>query len=214
MESCQTRPDFLYDAYQAAIYIDGPPHDYADRQARDRQQAEAMEDYGYTVIRFGHADDWGQIAARYPHIFGAAQTMPVALPGESGGATGTALELELFDAQWHALLRELAQELGSSIIEPGGDAALGGRVVGRYFAQVTLHRGLLRLIDAAEPDLERIKEAVTGAGYIPVVVSHEQWLDAVQGIVRSVAGAVNGSADEVSFFIAIQKLTIETGAAC
>ena len=72
MEACQTRPDFLYEDYQAAIYIDGPPHDYADRQARDLQQSEAMEDYGYTVIRFGHADDWGQIAARYRELYAAA----------------------------------------------------------------------------------------------------------------------------------------------
>jgi len=42
------------------------------------------------------------------------------------------------------------------------------------------------MIDAAEPDLERIKAAVTGAGHMPVVVTHEQWPEAVQGIVRMV----------------------------
>src|SRR5207244_7033305 len=55
------------------------------------------EDYGYTVIRFGHADDWGQIAARYPHIFGVAQTMQAAASREPGKATGAELDLELFD---------------------------------------------------------------------------------------------------------------------
>src|SRR5262249_40256947 len=140
--------------------------------------------YGYTVIRFGHADDWAHIAVRYPHIFGAAQTGHVTLPREPVRATDTALDLDLFEIQWHKLLRELVQELGSSIIEPGGDVALGGRVVGCYFAQVMLRRGTLRLIDAAEPDLERIKEAVTGAGHVPVVVAHEQWPEAVQGIVQ------------------------------
>jgi hypothetical protein len=142
-----------------------------------------MEDYGYTVIRFSHTDDWEQVAARYPHIFGAAQTGHVMSPHEPVKATDTGLDLDLFEAQWHALLRGLAQELGSSIIEPGGDVALGGRVVGRYLAQVTLRRDTLWLIDAAEPDLERIKEAVTGDGHVPVVVSHEQWPEAVQGIV-------------------------------
>src|SRR5207244_4429088 len=117
VEACQTRPDFLYEDYQAAIYIDGPPHDYADSQARDLQQTEAMEDYGYTVIRFGHADDWAYIAARYPHIFGAAQTGHMMSPHEPGETTGTELDPDLFEAQWHELLRELAQELGSSIIE-------------------------------------------------------------------------------------------------
>ena len=46
-----------------AIYVDGPPHDYPDRQARDRQQTTSMEDAGWTVIRFGHAGDWVEIVA-------------------------------------------------------------------------------------------------------------------------------------------------------
>jgi hypothetical protein len=112
------------------------------------------------------------------------QTGHVTLPHEPIKATDTELDLDLFEVQWHELLRELAQELGSNIIEPGGDVALDGRVVGRYFAQVTLRRGTLRLIDAAEPDLERIKETVTCDGHIPVVVAHEQWPEAVQGIVQ------------------------------
>jgi hypothetical protein len=29
-----------------------------------------MEDFGYTVIRFGHDDDWTEIINRYPHVFG------------------------------------------------------------------------------------------------------------------------------------------------
>jgi very-short-patch-repair endonuclease len=184
VESCQTRPDFLYDDYQAAIYIDGPPHDYADRQARDRQQTEAMEDYGYTVIRFGHADDWEPIAARYPHIFGTLQTRQVAAAREPSNATNAELELDLFDTQWHTLLCELARALNSAVIEPGGDVALGGRVVGRYFAQIVLHRGTLKLIDAAESDIERIKEAITSGGHTPYVVAPEQWPEVVQGIVQ------------------------------
>ena len=136
------------------------------------------------LIRFGHADDWGQIAARYPHIFGVAQTMQAASPREPGKATGTELDLELFDEKWHALLHELAQELSSGMIEPGGDVALGGRVVGRYFAQVTLRRSRPWLVDAAEPYIERIKEAITGAGHGPVVVAHEQWPEAVQDILQ------------------------------
>ena len=70
IESCQTRPDFLYDACHAAIYVDGPPHDYAERTKRDATQTSAMEDYGYTVIRFHHAEDWEKVIAHYPHVFG------------------------------------------------------------------------------------------------------------------------------------------------
>lgn len=68
--ACQTRPDFLYEAEQVAVYIDGPHHAYAERHARDVQQTEDMIDRGYTVIRFGLADDWGAIIGKYPNVFG------------------------------------------------------------------------------------------------------------------------------------------------
>jgi ATP-dependent helicase YprA (DUF1998 family) len=67
---CRTRPDFLYREQQVAIYVDGPPHDYPDRQERDRQQTNCMEDVGWTVIRFDHRDDWGSIVRRFPGVFG------------------------------------------------------------------------------------------------------------------------------------------------
>ncbi len=70
IESCSTRPDFLYEDSLTAIYIDGPYHSFADRQARDRLQTESMEDFGYTVIRFGNEDNWSEIVNRYPHVFG------------------------------------------------------------------------------------------------------------------------------------------------
>jgi very-short-patch-repair endonuclease len=70
IEACKTRPDFFYEAAQAAIYIDGPPHDYPERRARDAVQTECMEDHGYLVIRFGHHDDWAATIGQYPHIFG------------------------------------------------------------------------------------------------------------------------------------------------
>ena len=70
IKACGTKPDFLYDESSAAIYIDGPPHDFPDRQKRDELTTEQMRDYGYTVIRFRHFDDWQEIVARYPSIFG------------------------------------------------------------------------------------------------------------------------------------------------
>jgi very-short-patch-repair endonuclease len=70
IESCRTQPDFLYEDCQAAIYIDGPIHEFPDRHARDTEKAEALEDHGYTVIRFHHDDDWAQRISRYPHVFG------------------------------------------------------------------------------------------------------------------------------------------------
>jgi len=68
--ACQTKPDFFYQESQSAIYVDGPPHDFPERQDRDTQQTECMEDNGYTVIRFHHADDWVKKIERFPHVFG------------------------------------------------------------------------------------------------------------------------------------------------
>ena len=70
MEICQTRPDFLYQDKQVAVFIDGPPHDYSERAERDHQQTECMEDHGWTVIRFGHNDNWDNIISENPNIFG------------------------------------------------------------------------------------------------------------------------------------------------
>lgn len=70
IEECHTRPDFLYRSQQVAIYVDGPPHDFPDRQQRDAAQRAALEDRGYTVIRFGHNDDWASIVAAHRDVFG------------------------------------------------------------------------------------------------------------------------------------------------
>ncbi|WP_058307349.1 DEAD/DEAH box helicase [Gracilibacillus massiliensis] len=70
IESCQTRPDFLYEDQFVVVYIDGPYHDFPERQTRDINQTECLEDLGYTVIRFGHQDDWAEIVERYSYIFG------------------------------------------------------------------------------------------------------------------------------------------------
>jgi ATP-dependent helicase YprA (DUF1998 family) len=66
-----TRPDFLYDApAMAAVYVDGPLHALAELAARDAAQTAALEDLGYTVIRFGQGEDWDTTIARYPWVFG------------------------------------------------------------------------------------------------------------------------------------------------
>jgi very-short-patch-repair endonuclease len=72
---CQTRPDFYYGDSKAAVYIDGPPHDFPDRQERDKAQTDLMQNYGYTVVRFHHAADWHKVVDEYPSIFGSATTL-------------------------------------------------------------------------------------------------------------------------------------------
>ncbi len=73
VEKCSTRPDFLYDDHQAAIYVDGPHHDYPERQDRDKTQEECMENAGWTVIRFHHSEDWLKVVQKYPNVFGSAK---------------------------------------------------------------------------------------------------------------------------------------------
>ena len=54
----------------AAIYIDGPHHDYPEQRDIDEAQEDCLEDFGYRVIRFGYRDDWDEIFRRCKHIFG------------------------------------------------------------------------------------------------------------------------------------------------
>lgn len=73
IEDCRTRPDFLYSSNtSAAIYVDGPPHDYPDRQQRDAAQEECLLNASYIVIRFHHQDDWAKILRMHPSIFGGS----------------------------------------------------------------------------------------------------------------------------------------------
>lgn len=74
IKQCGTRPDFFYEEAMAAIYVDGPVHDYPERQARDETLQSHMEDLGYTVLRFHHEDDWSVLFKKYPHIFGSNNT--------------------------------------------------------------------------------------------------------------------------------------------
>ena len=70
VESCHTRPDFLFEKDCVAIYVDGPHHEFETRKERDASQTECMEDIGFTVIRFDVKDNWESVVAKHPHIFG------------------------------------------------------------------------------------------------------------------------------------------------
>ena len=70
IESCGTRPDFLYADHQVAIYIDGPPHDDPDAIVRDREVDATLRSAGYTPIRFHHAADWLPIFRAWGDVFG------------------------------------------------------------------------------------------------------------------------------------------------
>ena len=75
IESCGTRPDFIYDdrGLLCAIYIDGYHHLHEDRQVRDREKTNCLEDRGYEVLRFGLLNDWQKLIEQNPHIFGVME---------------------------------------------------------------------------------------------------------------------------------------------
>ena len=66
-----TRPDFVYTNDALVVYVDGPPHQFPERKARDRAQQTAMEDLGFVVLRFAEEEDWAAQFAKYPSVFGS-----------------------------------------------------------------------------------------------------------------------------------------------
>jgi very-short-patch-repair endonuclease len=74
IEACTTKPDFYYRENNAAIYIDGPPHDEPDQMRKDEAITQRLLDMGYIVIRFHHKADWSEIVRRHPDIFGVPRT--------------------------------------------------------------------------------------------------------------------------------------------
>lgn len=68
-----TKPDFFYGEHNAAIYIDGPPHDQPNTLREDDGITEALISMGYIVIRFHHKADWLEIFRRHPDVFGIPQ---------------------------------------------------------------------------------------------------------------------------------------------
>ena len=70
IEACSTKPDFFYREHNAAIYIDGPPHDEPDQIRADETITQRLMETGYIVIRFHHKADWGGIFRRHPDVFG------------------------------------------------------------------------------------------------------------------------------------------------
>jgi len=181
IEACQTRPDFVYEERHTVIYVDGPHHDFPDRHARDRQQAEWLEDHGYTVIRFGHDSDWDAVLGKYPSVFGSKpETFLSNAPGD-----GRRLDLELFDAQWHALLANLSKGVEGIEIEPGEDVMHEGRVIGGYFARLTWKGNALHLVAAGEIALDQLVEVLQEQGKIALVVSPDAKAEAELEILKA-----------------------------
>lgn len=72
-ETVRTKPDFYYADHYIAVYIDGPHHDYPNRQQRDAEHNRALMDAGYTVLRFHHMNDWDELFTAYAQVFGGTK---------------------------------------------------------------------------------------------------------------------------------------------
>jgi ATP-dependent helicase YprA (DUF1998 family) len=167
--SCRTRPDFLYDG-KFAVYVDGPVHQYAERHQRDVTQTEAMEDRGFTVLRFDDEARWGELIARYPNVFGPVRA--AAGPGAGraeGGAPppATGFDPDLYPPEWQPLIEALAREPGLSV-GPGEDVTEPGRsevgVVGQSCAVVRRDGRSVHLIDRLHPRADEVLRALAAAG--------------------------------------------------
>ncbi len=159
----QARPDFLYEDERVAVFIDGPHHLYEDVKNRDLQAASRLEDLGFEVLRFkagastaadaAMTAEWADLILANPHIFGQ--------PVQTAKA---ALELDLFDPEWHELVQEL-DRLEFCTIEPGRDVMDGSKVVG--FIQLDLRSDEKQLLVAAE---EIISELARAQGHTAIWV--------------------------------------------
>jgi len=70
IETCHTRPDFIYEDEHVVIYVDGYHHLFPDRQQRDALNTECLENLGYTVLRFGLLNQWDRIFENNTYVFG------------------------------------------------------------------------------------------------------------------------------------------------
>lgn len=70
IEGYYTQPDFFYREFNAAIYVDGPPHDEPEQIREDERITRDLMERGYIVIRFHHEKNWEAIFRGHPDVFG------------------------------------------------------------------------------------------------------------------------------------------------
>jgi ATP-dependent helicase YprA (DUF1998 family)/very-short-patch-repair endonuclease len=162
IEECGVRPDFLYREQGAAVFVDGPHHDAAEQQRVDAKQQDALEDYGFTVIRFHHAEDWEVVVRRYPSLFGspvASEAEPAAHEDDSDES----FDPSDFEEAWRPVLTELATLKGISVL-PGDEILHEGRVVDLCVATITDGRDSVWLVDDSRESADRLVAALESQG--------------------------------------------------
>lgn len=167
IESCSTRPDFLYREDAVAIYVDGPHHETPEQQLADHRVREDLENAGYSVVRFNHADNWAPVFKRYEGVFGTPTSPPSSEPGDDPAAesesNGSGFDPEDFDEEWRPLMTRLAAADGLTV-DPGRDVMHGGRVVDMDLATIGRADHTLRLVDGDRSSAFAVVEALRSSG--------------------------------------------------
>lgn len=70
IDEANTVPDFVYEHHRLAVYVDGPVHDTAGVAGRDEAAEERLLVCGWTTVRFRYDDDWEEVFALHPDVFG------------------------------------------------------------------------------------------------------------------------------------------------
>jgi ATP-dependent helicase YprA (DUF1998 family) len=179
-QACRTRADFVYGDSQTVVYVDGPQHDYLHRRERDAAQRACLEDRGWTVIRFAERTDWGSVVAQYPSVFGRSVERRVNV-----SAPPPVFEESLFAPEWRSLLAAVAA--AGLRVEPGGDVAPAGRIVGHTVAEIGGERSTLHVVDARQPATEAVTSALAEAAR-PHVALDPTWSDASKRLAEAIEG--------------------------
>lgn len=149
IENCGTRSDFFYESSMTVIYVDGPIHDYPDRQQRDDEKRAALRNAGYTVIRFKRSEEWPEIFLAKPSVFGQSRMIPNMVPVFAG------IDKTLFSSKWHVLLDLLNSE-GVDSVDPGGDVLSDGQVIGTFIAEIRSDGNVIRIVDIEQDETEKV----------------------------------------------------------
>ena len=183
-----TKPDFFYENASVAIYIDGPPHDFPERQTRDAIHVVSMEDKGILCIRFHHQANWASLTDQSPNVFGTPTPLTIRPQTAGSGqassshamnpahvtisqSTGEYLDMDLFEDRWHSLVKQLGAEPNLSYsVEPGGDISSKGRVVGQYSIELRTGGKSFFIIDSRLPDAAALLEAAKQNGLDAIAI--------------------------------------------
>jgi hypothetical protein len=94
------------------------------------------------------------------------------------------VDLDLYDAQWHDLLSKLARLLERLRIERGEDVTRDGRVIGGYFAHLSVDDRAICLVSCDEPEAELIVKTLNEQSLQALLIDADRQAGMVRVILR------------------------------